>query len=304
MRTAFVKALVREARANPDVCLLTGDLGFGVLEPFAEEFPDQFLNCGVAEQSMIGVAAGMASTGKRVFVYSIANFPTLRCLEQIRNDLIYHQYDVTVVSIGAGFAYGTLGYSHFGLEDLGVIRALPEIDVICPSDPHEVDAIVRSRIAGEFGPSYLRLGKAGEIPVHSGPIVLDRGESVCLKEGGDVVIAACGSILSVALRASEALAKDGCEASVISVPYLRPMANACIEAATTCGLVTVEEHSRIGGLGSAVLDAVVSQGGVPRMRVVGVPSEVPRSIGSRDYLLEEAGVTVGAVIDAAMSLAC
>lgn len=135
MRTAFINELIQQARAKPDIFLVVGDLGFSVVEPFAEEFPDRFLNAGVAEQNMTGLAAGLASEGYHAFTYSIANFPTFRCLEQIRNDVAYHRLPVTVVSVGAGFSYGNLGYSHHAVQDIGILRTLPEMTIMSPADP-------------------------------------------------------------------------------------------------------------------------------------------------------------------------
>jgi transketolase len=168
--------------------LLTGDLGFNVIEEFADELPSQFLNCGVAEQSMIGVAAGLAASGRNVFVYSIANFPTFRCLEQIRNDIAYHGHNVTIVSVGAGFAYGFDGYSHFGLEDLAIMRAIPGIDVICPADPLETNLITRMLLRNE-GPAYLRLRKEGEETFHVETTNFSWGDAISLRRGSDLTSA-------------------------------------------------------------------------------------------------------------------
>jgi transketolase len=161
MRTAFIKALTDLAETDNRIWLVTGDLGFSVLEEFASRFPDRYLNVGVAEQNMTGVAAGLAMSGKIVFTYSIANFPTLRCLEQVRNDVCYHNANVKIVAVGGGLAYGAQGYTHHAIEDLAILRALPNIRVIAPGDPAETRAAVMA-IVNTPGPCYLRLGKAGE----------------------------------------------------------------------------------------------------------------------------------------------
>ncbi len=161
VRNAFLNELHELAREDPRIVFITGDLGFGVVEQFREELPDQFVNAGVAEQNMTGIAAGMALSGKIVFTYSIANFPTLRCLEHIRNDVCYHDADVKVVSVGGGFAYGSMGATHHATEDLGVMRLLPNMIVVAPGDPVEARAATRAVVA-QSGPCYLRLGKAGE----------------------------------------------------------------------------------------------------------------------------------------------
>ena len=159
MRDAFTRALMREAAKAPRLTLITGDLGFGVLKPFWETYPDQFINAGIAEQSMTGMAAGLALSGRTVLTYSIGNFPTLRCLEQIRNDCAYHGANVKIVCVGGGFVYGSLGMSHHATEDMAVMRALPGVMVFAPGDPAEVEAIlpVMLRIPGTC---YLRLDTA------------------------------------------------------------------------------------------------------------------------------------------------
>ena len=161
MRDAFVRALMREAAADPRLTLITGDLGFGVLKPFWETYPDQFVNAGIAEQGMTGLAAGLARTGRTVLTYSIGNFPTLRCIEQIRNDCAYHDANVKIVCVGGGFVYGSLGMSHHATEDMAVLRALPGVTVFTPGDPAEVEAVVPVMLRTP-GTCYLRLGRGGE----------------------------------------------------------------------------------------------------------------------------------------------
>ena len=161
MRNAFIDELVSQAIQNDRIALIVGDLGYSVVEPFAEKFPDRFINAGVAEQNMMGLAAGMASEGYQVFVYSIANFPTFRCAEQIRNDIAYHNLPVTVVSVGGGVSYGNAGYSHHAVQDYGLMRMFPNMLIAAPGDPFEVKASL-GYILKNPQPAYLRLGKAGE----------------------------------------------------------------------------------------------------------------------------------------------
>lgn len=165
MRNAFIDELVQLAAGNDRIALLVGDLGYSVVEPFADRFPDRFINAGVAEQNMMGMAAGLASEGYHVFVYSIANFPTFRCAEQIRNDVDYHRLPVTIVSVGGGLAYGNLGYSHHAVQDYGLLRLMPNMLIAAPGDPMEVRGCMRY-LAAHPQPSYLRLGKAGEPSFH------------------------------------------------------------------------------------------------------------------------------------------
>jgi transketolase len=254
MRTAFIETLVAEAANDPSLFLLNGDLGYSVLEAFAEKFPERYINVGVAEQNMIGVAAGLAMAGKNVFVYSIANFATLRCIEQIRNDVCYHNANVTVVGVGGGLSYGTQGYTHHAVEDIAVTRALPNIAVLCPGDPAETHWATRA-LARRKGPGYLRLGKAGEPKVHAVPVEgLEIGKALRLKDGSAVTLISTGNMLETAMQAARLLEKDGISAGVISMPSVKPLDAEFLraEAAKTRLIGVLEEHVRHGGLAEAV----------------------------------------------------
>src|SRR3990172_770201 len=205
MRTAFLNTLADLAARDDRIFFLTGDLGFGVVETFAQRFPDRFLNVGVAEQNMTGVATGLALSGKVVFTYSIANFPTLRCLEQIRNGPCYHNANVKVVSVGGGLAYGSLGMSHHATEDLAVMRVLPNLTVVAPGDPVET-ALATGALARQNGPAYLRLGRAGEPVVHAAGVSFELGRAVQLRDGRDLTLISTGGMLVTATRVADALA--------------------------------------------------------------------------------------------------
>jgi len=199
MRNAFIQELVTLARQHPQIALIVGDLGYSVIEPFADEFPDRFINAGVAEQNMTGLAAGMASEGYHVFTYSIANFPTFRCAEQIRNDVAYHRLPVTVVSVGGGLAYGALGYSHHAVQDYALMRTLPNMLIAAPGDPMEVRSCMHYLVENP-GPSYLRLGKAGEPCFHATPPEVAPGQWQKIYTGrGDRAILTTGAGLQIAM---------------------------------------------------------------------------------------------------------
>jgi transketolase len=292
VRGAFIRSLLTLAERDSRVWLLTGDLGFSVLEPFASRFPERFVNVGVAEQNMIGVAAGLAHSGKQVFVYSIANFPTLRCLEQIRNDVCYHGLPVRVVSVGGGLSYGTAGYTHHGVEDLAVLRALPGLAVLAPGDPLETELLTQA-LAELPGPAYLRLGKAGEPTVHGELASLTLGRALAVRSGNDLTLIATGGMLHATVQAADELAKaDGLSVRVLSMHTLKPFDEAAVRAAAmeTRAIVSVEEHSCVGGLGSAVAD-VVAQLSTSRARFskFALPDRHLESIGSQRYLLSELG---------------
>jgi transketolase len=291
MRTAFIETLYALAERDERIWLLTGDLGYSVLERFALRFPDRYVNVGVAEQNMTGIAAGLACSGKIVFTYSIANFPTLRCLEQIRNDVCYHQANVKVVAVGGGFAYGSLGYSHHGLEDLGIMRTLPHMTVIAPGDPAETQLATKAVVQWP-GPCYLRIGKAGEPKVHEKEPRFELGKAITVRQGGDVTLISTGAILKETLASAEQLARERIDARVLSMHTLKPLDRDAIQRAAreTAAIVTVEEHSVIGGLGSAVAE-VLAEMGAPRLRFrrFGIPDSASREVGSQQYLRAQLG---------------
>lgn len=292
MRTTFIKTLLEVAERDPRIMLLTGDLGYSVLEPFQQKFPDRYVNVGVAEQNMTGIAAGLASCGKIVFTYSIANFPTLRCLEQIRNDVCYHDLSVKVVSVGGGYAYGAQGYTHHGIEDLGALRLLPGMRVVAPGDPVETDLAVRA-IVDTPGPCYLRLGKAGEPLVHTERPDFALGRAICLRDGTDVTLISTGGMLKHTVEVADRLTKEnGLSVRVLSMHTVKPLDTRAVVRAfqETRGVVTVEEHSVTGGLGSAVADAIVEAGGpLKPFRKYGAPDRLNKRIGGQGFLRALAG---------------
>lgn len=292
MRTAFIDALFDIARKDPRVMLLVGDLGFGVVDGFARELPNQFLNVGVAEQNLTGVAAGLAMGGKIVFTYSIGNFPILRCLEQIRNDVCYHRANVKVVTVGGGLAYGSLGMSHHATEDLAIARSLPNLVVVAPNDPVEADAATRA-VTAHVGPCYLRLGRAGEARVHAGGIDFQLGRAIRVREGSDLAMIAAAGMLGCASAAADELARAGYHARVLSMHTIKPLdEEAILDAARTTGAVfTIEEHSRIGGLGSAVSEVLMDHGVRPgAFARIGLDDAFISVAGTQDYLRSRAGI--------------
>jgi transketolase len=290
MRTAFIDELTVQARRHPEIFLVVGDLGYSVVEPFAVEFPDRFLNAGVAEQNLTGVAAGLASEGYHVFTYSIANFPTLRCLEQIRNDIAYHRLPVTVVSVGAGFAYGNLGYSHHAVQDIGILRTLPELTILSPADPGETCESMQW-LAGNPCPSYLRLGKAGEPDLHQ-THGLTHGPLKILDGGSDFALVATGSILREALLAAGQLAAAGVSMSVFSCPLLQPVSAAYFGALKKYPrLVAVEEHLSAGGLASLLREHLTQP-----IHSLAVPPATLGVVGSQEYLRRHAGLDAAGIV--------
>jgi len=297
MRTAFFKALIEAAERDDRICLVVGDLGFGVVEPFAQRFPLRFLNAGVAEQNMTGIAAGLALAGKIVFTYSIGNFPTLRCLEQIRNDVCYHRANVKIVALGGGFAYGALGMTHHATEDLAILRALPNMTVVAPGDPAEAGHAV-SALASSPGPGYLRLGRAGESLVHTAPIQFELGKAIQCHDGSDVTLISTGGMLETSMRAASALSELGIKARVLSMHTLKPLDHEaiCRAAMHTPLVVTIEEHSVIGGLGGAVAEVLAETCEADAVLLrLGLPSKFTTVGGSQEYLRSINGLSVEGV---------
>ncbi len=297
MRTAFINTLTALAKNDPSVMLLTGDLGFSVFENFRDTFPKQYLNAGVSEQNMIGVAAGLAKSGRTVFAYSIVPFATFRCLEQIRDDLCYHRLRVCVVGVGGGYSYGYLGSTHHALEDIAVMRSLPNMTVICPGDPRETEAAVRAiHAAGEPGPWYLRLGKNGEPVVHAAPLEFRIGKAMEMKRGTDATLISTSTMLPVAMEASAMLGKSGIHAGVLSMHTVKPLDEDAIgRAARTQLIVTLEEHSAIGGLGGAVAESLARQSLHAALLVCAASDAFAPVVGSQEYLRREAGLTAETV---------
>jgi len=295
VRDAFLRSLINLAETDDRIALLTGDLGFGVVEKFGDKFPDRFWNCGVAEQSMIGIAAGLAKSGMLPFVYSIANFPTFRCLEQIRNDICYHNLPVTIVSVGAGLGYGTLGYTHHGIEDIAAMRSLPNISIYSPSDPMDVTQVL-SRINKNPSPTYLRLGKNGELEIQGTKENSVPGAISELTSGSNLTILATGGIAENCLRVAEQLRTQGFEIQVISVTQLEPLdIKFLLGAMTSNKILVVEEHVKRGGFAAALLEAFNENGSNAQFHRLFVAEDKISEIGTQEYLrglsgLDKAGI--------------
>jgi transketolase len=302
MRNTFIQTLLENAKQDPNIIFITGDLGFGVIEDFQKQLPNQFINAGVSEQSMMGMAAGIASTGKRVFVYSIGNFPTLRCLEQIRNDVCLMNNPVVVVSVGAGYSYGSQGYTHHALEDIAVMRALPNMNVYIPADAVESKSLT-NYLCKNKTPSYLRLGKTGEPVLTNNTIEPINNKIVDIKSGDDGTILFVGPIGKRALAAAEILDQMNLQVSVASVPFATDIDLAYLKNAAAKGpIITVEEHSKRGGFGSIILESL-HQLNVPyKLKIIASSQQNLSEIGSQDYLQVKNGLDEKSIVDAFNSL--
>lgn len=286
MRKEFVSELLEVASQDPSIVLLTGDLGFGVLEEFRDRLPKQFFNLGIAEQSLLGVAAGLAREGYRPFVYSIGNFPTMRCLEQIRNDVVYMNLPVTVVALGAGFSYGTSGYSHHLVEDLGAIRAF-DMDVYSPDGPTCARKIVK-KVLSKQSPAYVRLGRGGEEDPKTALHLFDLNE-LNLDSQIDALILSTGAISTEVDGAVETLRSEGIRVLHVTIecindlPKLKSLLTQKNLIRDLKGrIATIEEHVLKGGFGAAVLEEFSSEG--TNLHRIGVDKLDRSSSGSQTYL--------------------
>lgn len=284
MRDEFVNALFELAKNDSNIFLITGDLGYGVLDKFCDAYPKQFLNVGVSEQSMIGVAAGLASEGHKVFVYSIANFPTLRCLEQIRNDLCYHNFPVTIVSVGAGLSYSKLGYTHHGIEDIGVMRSLPNLNIFSPGSVLELKKVLED-IYLTTNPSYLRLGHSSTWSDVTFPLQVE-GSLAYQLTGTDALIVTTSSMLEEGQLLRARLKEAGRNVSLASAFRLKPFIADLNFIRRFKIIVTVEEHSINGGLGSILNDFVMRNELPNKVINFGILEEIASTFGDINHMRE------------------
>lgn len=292
MRDTFFATLSQLAKENKNIEVVTGDLGFGVLKPFWEAHPDQIINAGIAEQNLTSVAAGMALEGKTVFTYSIGNFPTLRCLEQIRNDCAYHNANVKVVCVGGGFVYGSLGMSHHATEDIAVMRALPDVTVLCPGDLVEAKAVTKA-IADYPGTCYVRLGRGGEKKIHPDNIDFEIGKAIKVQDGKDIAIFSTGAIFEEVSEACEILKENGINPAVYTFPTVKPIDEKTIReiAESHSLIVTCEEHNLSGGFGSAVAEVLAELPSHARLLRMGMNDQYCTIVGDQKYLRDQYGIS-------------
>tara|TARA_B100001123_G_scaffold344329_2_gene391309 strand:- start:3022 stop:3936 length:915 start_codon:yes stop_codon:yes gene_type:complete len=285
MRDAFVKQLTELAEVDKRIFFITADLGFGVFDDFARKFPNQYLNVGVAEQNMLGIGTGLGLEGRKVFTYSIANFATLRCLEQIRNDAAYHEVNMTIVASGGGFTYGGLGMSHHATEDIGIMRSLPGLQVVAPCTAWETYQATKCLAANE-GVSYLRIEKGGIQEPPKAKSKFKIGKSIKMTEGNDLTIMTTGGIITECLKAEETLRNEGISTEVISMHTIKPLDEESIisSAQKTEKIITVEEHNRFGGLGTAVAETIAKFNLDCRLSSIAIDDVYSAVVGSQEYL--------------------
>ena len=304
MRTAFIDTLVELAAADERIFLLTADLGWTVLEKFAARFKDRFLNVGVAEANMAGIATGLAQAGCIPFIYSIATFASMRGYEPVRNGPLLHGLPVRIVGIGGGYAYGHAGPTHYALEDLAIARTQPGMTVLVPADPSQTGNILRATMELR-GPAYLRIGKGGNpaVPGLNGRFVF--GAPEVIREGKDLLFVACGGIVHEALGAAAALEAQGLSAAVAVQAHLPSSASPALSALLggfRC-VVSVEEGYAAGGLGSLIAETIAQEGLSSRLAICAVREPFSGVSGSESYMRARARLDAGSLAEAARRLA-
>lgn len=298
MRNHVINKITELAGNDSRIALVTSDLGFGVVEGFWHLYSERFINVGISEQAMTSVAAGLALEGMIAFTYSIGNFPTLRCIEQIRNDVCYHNANVKVIAVGSGFAYGQLGMSHHATEDIAAMRALPNMRVYTPADPDEAVAALMDAYKTD-GPCYIRLAKNGEPKLHPEVPCNDIRKAIMLREGLEVNILAAGTVVSEAIKAAEILEEKDIRTGVYSFPVIKPIDEnkICRLAGSSKLLITIEEHNELGGFGGAVAEVIAGMdGNRAKLIRVGLPDAFTSIVGDQGYLREYYGINAEAIV--------
>ena len=296
MRNAFINRLTQLAEVHKDLFLICGDLGYSVLEPFAQRFPERFLNVGIAEQNMMQVATGLSLEGYNVFTYSIGNFPTLRCMEQIRYDICYHNANVKIVAVGGGYAYGPLGVSHHTTEDIAMLRAIPNMTVTAPGDPSEAEELA-NWFSEHTGPGYIRLNKSGEPRVHSNKVKLVPGLLLEVIPGSGCAVLSCGAVLSQMLEEIRSRSLPWALYSAPFASHLNPDELARI-AERFETLITIEEHQISGGFGSSVIEILSDLyaahliARMPYVRRIGIPDKFISVAGTQEFLRKLSGISL------------
>jgi len=300
---AFADVLLELAKADPRVYALSADMGSRIIPSFLKARPDRYLNFGIAEQGMVGAAAGLALSGLMPFVTTLSAFLTMRTLEQVRTDIAYPRLNVKIVATGGGLSYGALGPTHQGLEDLSLMRTVTNMVVLAPADAAETRSALLAAAAHD-GPVYLRVGRGPVPAIHPGLEVpgFRLGRAITMRQGGDVTLMATGTLLSAALEAAEELAQRGIAAAVLSVPTVKPLDEEAVlnAASQTAGIVTIEDNRLAGGFGGAVAEYLGQHRPSP-LRMIGIPEVYP-VVGKPEELYREYRMDVPAIVAAATEL--
>ena len=297
MRNIFIKELIKESRIDKDIYLITADLGFRSFEVFKQEFPDRFINVGVSENNMIGLSAGMALKGKKVFAYSILPFLVYRCLEQIRNNLCHNNLNVKLIGGGGGFSYAEQGISHNTTEDLSIMRSLPNISVFNPGSKIEAELAIKT-VFKMSSPSFVRLGKVPKIEYYKNKPSYKAGDGLLIQNGKDLTIFSSGNITEVAVEVANKLRNHDIHAKIISIICLKPLnKESIISHISSKHVITIEEHSEIGGLGSAIAD-ILCENALNNilLKKIALKDKCHTDIGSQKFLRKLNGLDSNQIV--------
>lgn len=298
MRNAFARAVTALADQNPNLVLLAGDIGNRMFDTFKDKHPTRFYNCGVAEAGMTGIAAGLAASGLQPITYTITPFNTLRCLEQIRDDVCYPNLPVILVGTGAGLSYASLGATHHSMDDIAALRILPNMHVICPGDPVEVELAVAAALELKR-PTYIRIGKKGEPVVHAQPPSFQVGQGIALQEGHDIALVSVGNVLPLALDCAQVLTDKGFSTGVVSLHTVKPLDQPLLTELFSRyrRIAVLEEHGLAGGAGSAILEWGCSQGvDLRKLRCFAGPDRFLSACGDQSQARVAIGLETGAIV--------
>jgi transketolase len=291
MRNTVIDCLIEQARIDERIFLVNPDVGFSVLEKFRDEFPDRYLNVGIAEQNAIGVAAGLALSGKMPYVYSMIPFVTMRCFEQVRLEVAYMKTNVRLIGLGAGLTYGPQGATHHAIEDIAIMRALPNMTVCCPGDPIEARELLKQSFCYD-GPIYFRLGKNNEPVIHSQGTKIEIGKAIEVTSGDDLALITTSNMLEQGKKWVDEWAKEGRSATLLSMPTIKPFDEQAVRGIIERGMpiITLEEHNIHGGLGSAVAEVIAESGKGVRFKRIAIPDVYSHYVGSQKFLREKFGL--------------
>ena len=292
MRKTFINTLIDLARKDKDIVLITPDMGFSVLEPFFDEFPERAINCGIAEQNAVSIASGLALMGKKPYVYTIIPFLTGRAYEQVRLEVAYMNTNVKLIGIGAGFTYGAAGATHHAIEDISLMRTLPNMTVCCPGDNNEAEQIIRKTVNNNK-PMYIRIGRHNRGIFDNNTIEI--GKASIIEKGEDIAIISTSNMLPDAYDYCQKLKSEGRKPYLISMHTIKPLDKECLLSLINKGVEihTLEEHSIIGGLGSAVAEVIAESGNGIKFKRIGIPDEFSHYIGSQKYIKKQFGLYFG-----------
>ncbi len=298
MRNAFAAEITALGKSDPSIVLLSGDIGNKLFDNYKAAQADRFFNCGVAEQNMVGVAAGMALSGLRPVVYTINSFLIGRSFEQIRLDVCYHNLPVVLVGVGGGLGYASLGPTHHSLEDVAILKSLPNLTILCPADPVETRVMLREAVK-QKGPVFIRIGKKGEEVMHKEPLSYKWGDAITITEGKDVCLLSTGVVLPLARDVAKKLSEKNITSRVVSVPMIKPLNEALLKSvfANFSAVVSVEEHFRIGGFGASVAEWLADQG--PQKATFlryGTADEFMHEASTLEYAREKLGLSEQKII--------